>query len=282
VRRQGESTEFHINIVSHTFFETMGMAPVKGRAFEDADRSGRPVVVINHVLAERYFTGDPVGQTIRDSHGRELEVLGVVRADRRLDMQDPSLPVVFYLLDQQVVRRLTLVAATAADPAFLADTVRRTMVPVNRDVAVFRTVTLEEHLEEALAANRLTVALVSTCGLMALSLALVGLYGVVSYTVVRRRREIGVRIALGATPWQVLSLLLKENGSIVALGLAAGALATLAATRLLGSMLYGVSATDVPTLAAVTIGVGIASLLASIVPASRALRVDPVVALRQD
>jgi hypothetical protein len=282
VRRDGESTEFHFNVVSHTFFETMGMRPAQGRLFEAADRTGRVVAVVNHVLAERYYGGNAVGRMIGDSRGRDLEIVGVVRADRRLDLQDPSLPVVFYLLDQQVIPRLTLVAKTASDPARVADTVRRTMIPVNRDVAVFRTVTLSEHLEEALAANRLTVALVTTCGVMALGLALVGLYGVVSYTVVRRTREIGVRVALGATPSQVLRPLLAENGSVVALGLASGAVAALAVTRLLESMLYGVSGTDVVTYAAVMGIIGAIAVLASVLPASRALRVDPVSALRAD
>jgi putative ABC transport system permease protein len=156
------------------------------------------------------------------------------------------------------------------------------MVPVNRDVAVFRTRTLSQHLEEALAANRLTVALVASCGVMALVLALVGLYGVVSYTVVRRTREIGVRVALGASPSQVLRLLVAENGSVVAIGLASGAAAALAATRLLESMLYGVSASDIGTYAAVMGTVAAVSVFASVVPASRALRVDPVSALRRD
>ena len=240
------------------------------------------MAVVNHVLAERYYGGNAVGRMIRDSHGRELEIVGVVRADRRLDLQDPSLPVVFYLLDQQVVSRLTLVARTGTDPARLADTVRRTMIPVNRDVAVFRTVTLSEHLEEALAANRLTVALVAACGVMALTLALVGLYGVVSYTVVRRTREIGVRMALGATPSQVLRLLLAENGSVVAIGLASGAAAALVITRLLESMFYGISATDIVTYAGVMGIVGAVAVIASVLPASRALRVDPVSALRTD
>jgi predicted permease len=282
VPSEGESTEFHINIVSHTFFETMGITAIAGRVFDQTDRAGRLVAVINHMLANRYFTGDPVGQTIKDSHGRQLEVIGVVRADRRLDLQDPSLPVVFYLADQQVVPRMTLVAETIGAPALLADTVRRAMVPVNRDVAVFRTVTLESHLQEALVTNRITVALVGACGGMALLLALVGVYGVVSYTVARRTREIGVRVALGATPWQVLRPLVSENGAVVILGLVAGALASLGTGRLLQSMLYGVTPTDLSTFGIVALIVGVVAVVAGVLPATRALRVDPMTALRQD
>jgi predicted permease len=282
VPREGEGTELHINVVSRGYFETMGISAVQGRLFEEGDRAGRPVVVVNHVLADRYFGGDAAGRQIVDSRDRRLEIVGVVRADRRLDLQDPSLPVVFYLLDQQFTPRITLVARTAGDAARLADTIRRTIVPVNPDVAVFRTVTLEAHLEEALSANRLTVALVATCGVMALSLALVGVYGVVAYSVVRRRREIGVRMALGATPWQVVRPLLAEHGGIVVLGLLAGMAAALPATRLLGTMLYGIPPTDAATYALVMLLVAGVAVFASVLPASRGLRVDPVTALRQD
>lgn len=282
IRREGEDAELHFNAVSPGFFATMGMTAAAGRLFTEADRSGPLVAVVNHTLAERYFGGQAVGKSMVDSGDRRLEIIGVVRADRRLDLQDPPRPVVFYLLDQQFTPRVTVVARTAGEPALLADTVRRTIVPVNRDVAVFRTVTLEAHLEEALAANRLTVTLVTTCGLLALALALVGVYGIVSYAVVRRTREIGVRVALGATPWQVLRLLLAENGNIVALGLVIGMGAAMGATRLLRSMLYAISATDAVTYGGVLAVVGVVAAAACLVPASRALRVDPVTALRQD
>jgi predicted permease len=282
VLRQGESTEFHYNVVSATFFETMGIKAAQGRLFEGADRGGRAVAVVNHVLADRYYGGDAVGRLIRDSRGFEMEIIGVVRAERRLDLQDPPLPVVFYLLDQQPIPRATLIAKTSADPLLLTDTVRRAMIQVDRDVAVFRTITLRMHLEEALAANRLTVALVVACGVMALTLALVGLYGVVSYTVARRTREIGVRVALGASPSQILHLLIAENGAVVITGLAAGAVAAAGASRLLGSMLYGISATDAFTYVFVMLAVGAVAIVASLIPATRALRVDPIAALRQE
>jgi putative ABC transport system permease protein len=282
VPREGEDTEFHFNTVTPEYFETMGIRAIRGRLFEDADRSGRLVAVVNHTLAERYFGGDAVGRQLVDSGGRQLEIIGVVGANRRFDLQDPPAPVVFYLLDHQFTARMMLVARTAGDAALLADTVRRTIAAVNPDAAVFRTVTLDAHLEEALAANRLTVALVVACGLMALTLALIGVYGVVAYSVARRRREIGVRVALGATRWQILRPLLTEHGTVVCLGLAVGIVAALSVTRLLGSMLYGISATHPGTYALVIAIVGAVAALASVLPASRALRVNPVAALRQD
>jgi predicted permease len=282
VPRQGEGRELHYNIVSRGFFTTMGIRPIEGRLFEDADRTGRPVAIVNHAFARRYYTGPAVGRHIKDSRGTDLEIVGVVRADRRLDIQDPSLPVVFYLAEQQFIPRMIVVARTTSDAAAYLDTLRRTIVGVNRDAAVFRTVTLDAHLGEALSANRLIVALVTTCGAIALSLALIGIYGIVSFTVARRTREIGVRVALGATPWQVMRLLVAENGTVVVAGLTVGLLAAAAASRLLGSLLYGVSGTHPATYLLVFTAVGIVAGMACIVPAKRALSVSPVVALRHD
>ena len=204
------------------FSDARDQRTAAARLFEESDRGGRPVAIVNQVFADRFYNGAAVGRRIRDSRDIELEIVGVVKADRRLDIDDVSLPVVFYLLDQEFVSRLMVVARTSSDAAMVADTVRRTVSAINRDVAVFRTVTLEDHLSEALSANRLTVALVATCGGLALALALIGVYGIVSYTVARRTREIGVRMALGATPWQVLRLLVADNGAVVAFGLAIG------------------------------------------------------------
>ncbi len=282
VPRPGEGREFHYNVVSRTFFSTLGINALRGRLFEESDRGGRPVAIVNKVFADRFYNGAAVGRRIRDSRDIELEIVGVVKADRRLDIDDVSLPVVFYLLDQEFVSRLMVVARTSSDAAMVADTVRRTVSAINRDVAVFRTVTLEDHLSEALSANRLTVALVATCGGLALALALIGVYGIVSYTVARRTREIGVRMALGATPWQVLRLLVADNGAVVAFGLAIGLAGSVGATRLLGSMLYGISPTHPATYGLVLSVVGVVAALASLLPARRALALNPLAALRQE
>jgi putative ABC transport system permease protein len=283
VPRTGEGRELHYNVVSHSFFTTMGIKALQGRLFNESDRTGRRIAIVNHIFAARYFRGSSaVGRHVRDSMGTDLEIVGVVKADRRLDMQDVSLPVVFYLAEQQFTPRMIVIARTSGDPALAADTVRRTIVSIDRDVAVFRTVTLESHLGEALAQNRLIVALVATCGVLALALALIGVYGIVSYTVARRTREIGVRIALGATPWQVVRLLLADNGVVVAVGLVIGMVAAAGAARLLGSMLYGVSSTHASSYGLVLIVVALVAGIACLVPAMRALGVNPVAALRHD
>jgi len=281
--RPGEDRELHYNLVGRGFLETMGIKVVAGRLFGRSDTATSPrVVVVNELLANRYYGGQAVGRRIRDSAGTDLEIVGVVRASRRLSLQEPPAPVVFYSLEQQPTRRVILVARTAGDPARAMETVRQAIVAHDRDAAAFRTVTLEAHLAEALAANRLTAALVGTCGLMAVLLAIVGVYGVVAFAVARRTREIGVRVALGASPAQIFRLVIGEGGGIVLLGIAAGAVAAVGASRLLGSMLYGVSATDPATFLMVPGMLAAVAVAASCLPAARAVRMNPVAALRHD
>jgi ABC-type antimicrobial peptide transport system permease subunit len=212
----------------------------------------------------------------------DFEIIGVVRAWRRTGLQDSPTPVVFYQLERDFIPRVTLVAKTSGDPLRLVETIRRTATAVDRDVAIFRTITLETYLAEAVAGNRLTVVLVAICGAMAFALAIVGVYGIVAYSVARRTREIGVRVALGARPAQVLGLLVREGGRVIAIGVGLGVAAALAATRLLESMLSGVSATDPATFLFVPAAVTGAAMLASCVPAARALRISPVAALRHE
>jgi putative ABC transport system permease protein len=147
---------------------------------------------------------------------------------------------------------------------------------------VFRTMTLEDHLAEAVAANRLTGALVTFCGLMAFVLAAVGVYGIVAFAVERRTREIGIRVALGAQPGQVLALLAREGGRVILAGVVLGLVSAWASTRLLTSMLYGISATDPATFLMVPAAVAVIALVASCVPAARALGINPVAALRHE
>ena len=281
VPRPGEDMELHVNGVHRDYFATMGFVPIEGRLFQSSDVGRVPLIVVNDVLADRYFGGHAVGRRMRMGK-TELEIIGVVRAQRRTGLQNPPTPVVFHQLERDFIPRVTLVAKTSGDPLKLADTIRRTAAAVDRDVAIFRTITLEAHLAEAVTGNRLTVALVATCGVMAFALASVGVYGIVAYSVVRRTREIGVRVALGARPGQVLALLVREGGRVVAVGVGLGVAAALASTRLLASMLYGIGATDPATFFFVPLAVTCAAMLASCVPAMRALRISPVAALRHD
>jgi ABC-type antimicrobial peptide transport system permease subunit len=191
-------------------------------------------------------------------------------------------PIVFLQLGRDFMSRAFLVARTTGDPRALTDTIRRQATALDDNVAIFRTITLEDQLADGVAGNRLTASLVATCGALAFVLAVVGVYGIVAYAVVRRTREIGVRVALGARPGQVLTLLVREGGRVIGIGVALGLAAAFASTRLLDSLLYGISATDVPTFLLVPASVASAAILACCIPAARALRISPVAALRQE
>jgi putative ABC transport system permease protein len=281
VPRPGEDMELQVNTVHRDYFATLGMPAVQGRLFESSDAANAPLVVVNDILAHRYFGGQAVGRRIV-SGKNELEIIGVVAVQRRSGLQDRPDPVVFYQLGRDLPRRVFLVVSTAGDPLQYAETIRRRATAVDRNVAVFRTVTLEDHLAEAVAANRLTVALVTFCGLMAFVLAAVGVYGIVAYAVERRTREIGIRVALGARPGQVLALLAHEGGRVILAGVVLGLVAALASTRLLTSMLYGISATDPATFLVVPVAVTIIALVATCIPAARVLGINPVAALRHE
>ena len=283
VPQAGEDMELHVNTVHRDYFATIGMPAMEGRLFEPADAPDAPVVVVNDVFADRYFGGRAVGRTVLSgSRGTELEIIGVVRAHRRNGLQDVAVPVVFFQLGRDFMPRALLVARTTGDPLLHAETIRRRAAALNSEVAIFRTITLEEHLADAVTGNRLTAALVTTCGALAFILSIVGVYGIVAYSVVQRTREIGVRIALGARPAQVLTLLVREGGRVIGFGVALGLLAALASTRLLASMLYGISATDLLTFVAVPTAIACGALAASCIPAARALRISPLAALRHE
>jgi predicted permease len=279
--RPNEGMEININVVSGTYFTTMRMPLVAGRAFDGRDTwNSQRVVVVNDVLADRYFGGDAVGRRARGSNGDDLEIVGVVRTGRYRNLQADPLPIVFYPLPQSYRSRLSLVARTAGDPGSQVETVARTMRGVRASVPVFRAMTLETYMGEALAAERLATALVSTCGAMALLLALVGVYGVMAYAVVRRTREIGVRLALGARPRQIIRLVFVEGLRLTAAGVAVGLLAGAALPRVLSFFLFGVGTIDGFSLLIAPIALALIATLAAVAPIRRALTVDPMIVLR--
>jgi putative ABC transport system permease protein len=281
--RPGEDMELNINVADERYFDTMRIPILEGRAFDRRDTAASTnVAIVNDVLADRYFGGRAIGRRIQERRGTILQVVGVVRGVKHLTVQDPPVPVVFYPLSQSYLPRMTLVARTAGDPGILTDTIRNAAQEVNRSVAVFRVMTLESHISEALGAERLTATLVTTSGAMALALAIVGLYGVIAYGVIQRRKEIGVRIALGARPIDVVRLVVREGVVVAFCGIGAGVIAALAATRLIATLLYGVDPWDTATFIGAAAVLSLIAALAAWAPAQRAVRLDPVAALRQE
>jgi putative ABC transport system permease protein len=283
-RRDGEDMEFPFNVVSGSYFATMRIPVIAGRVFEMADTPASPrVAVVSDVFAKRFFGGaGAVGRTITDSSNTALTIVGVVGTVKRLTVQEPPVAMVYYVYAQQPVRRSRIVLRTAADPASYVDGFRREVAAVNPAAAVFGVVTFDAHVAESLAGDRLTASLVGASAAMALLLAIVGVYGIVAYGVVRRTREIGVRVALGARRADVVRLVVGEALRTTAGGIAAGTALTIAAGSLLSSLLFGVGRFDVIAFGAVPLLFLALALLATCVPVRRALRLEPMVALRHE
>ena len=233
------------------------------------------MVIVNEALASRFFRGSAVGRHLTESRGGVLEIVGVVRSGAHLSVNEPSVPLVYYPLGQAYSSRLSLVVRAGTKPGRLAEDVKREIHRLSADVPVFRTITLRSHLEEALGAERLTASLVTCCGLFALGLAVVGLYGAISYLVTRRTREIGVRIALGAEPRHVVALVVRHGLWMALAGIAAGIAGALGAGRAVSAFLYGISAFDPQTYLIVTIAMFTVAMLSAYLPARRAARIDP-------
>jgi predicted permease len=271
--------------VGARYFETMGVTLLRGRGFAEHDREGSPpVAVINETVARRAFgDADPVGRRVRaDSKGPPVEIVGVVRDSKYHSLGDERVPFLYLPLAQGGYSpEAVLLVRTEGDPAAVAPAVRGAIESLDAE-ALAGQATMGEHLAAALVPSQVAAGLFGVFGVLALLLATFGVYGVVAYTVSRRTHEIGVRMALGARAPDVLRLVLREGMSLVAAGLAAGLLVALAATRAVEGALYGVSATDPATFAGVTLLLASAALLACLVPARRATKVDPMVALRYE
>ncbi|MGH7541687.1 MAG: FtsX-like permease family protein, partial [Gemmatimonadota bacterium] len=264
----------------------LGTPVLRGRGVEIRDRAGAPpVVLVNQALADRHFPGeDPVGRRLR-IQDEPREIVGVVADVRQFALDRPAEPVL-YLPLAQAPRWLTsnayLVLRAAGDPAALARGARATVRGVDPRIPVSEVRTMERVIGENVAEPRFRTTLLVAFGALALALAAIGIYGVIAYGVAERRRELAVRVAVGATRRGVLATVLGDGMRPVLLGLAFGLLGALAAGRLLASLLFGVSPADPITLLAVAALTAGAGALANYVPARRASRVDPMIALRAE
>jgi putative ABC transport system permease protein len=302
--------------VSPTYFQTLGIPVLRGRAFDARDdEKSPPVVIINQEFARRYFPNqDPIGKRIKPgfaTHGEPLirEIVGIVGAVKDHSLSGEFRPEFYFAYPQAMVGDMTLCVRTVRDPRtlpsavqnaiasvdkgvpvydvrtmddYIAAAVRNSMASMDKELPMFNVRTMDEYVGASLGESRFDALLLTLFATLALALTMVGIYGVMAYTVAQRTREIGIRIALGANRRDVLRMILGKGLVITGLGLLIGTAGGFALTRFLSGFLYQVKALDPLTFAAVPLLVGAISLLASYLPARRAASVDPMVALRYE
>jgi putative ABC transport system permease protein len=266
------------------FFETLGMPLLRGRDIAASDEQGSPgAAVIDEITAEKLFpNADPLGMQITvPLAGSTFTVVGVVAATKSRSLSAPPLPRVYYFGPQVPFGSLAIVTKTASDPLALVSAVRHEVAALDSNLPV-DLLTMDQILADSLARERFSIQLMAVFAALAGLLAAIGIYGVLAYLVDQRRREFGIRTALGARSADMLALVLQQGLLPVAAGLIAGIAGALALTRLLKSLLYEVNATDPLIFGAVSVGLIAVSLAAMYIPARRAAQVDPLEALRQE
>ena len=285
----GEGSGSHVEVVSRGYFGSMGIPLVEGRDFDERDREGlKPeALVVNETLARRLWPGEQsfVGRRMalgRGPQAEALEVVGVVRDSKVRTLGEKQRPLMYVSVDQTYRGGLTLVVRAPGGGEGVVAGVRQAVKEIDGRMPLYNVRTMEQHLTWAFWAQSMGASLATAFGLLALALAAVGLYGVVAYTVARRTHEIGIRVALGAQGRDILRIVLGQGMALTLVGLVAGLAGAFALARLLSTLLYGISPGDPATYVLVALLLTAVALLACLVPARRATKVDPMVALRYE
>ncbi|HWB95429.1 MAG TPA: ABC transporter permease [Bryobacteraceae bacterium] len=280
-----QTMQVNRNRISPGWFRTLGLPLGRGRDFTPADGPGSPrVAIINEAMARRFWPGqDPLGRQFGvGTPPAPVTVVGIVRDGKMSSFREEIRPCFYLPVAQSYIPEMTLAIRTASAPLAILPGLEREINAIDPEVPLSGIATLESYLNTTLSQERMTAVLASCLGLVALVLAAIGIYGVVAFSVAQRTREIGIRMALGAQREEVLGLVLRRGLLPVLLGVAAGCGAAVVLTRFAGALLYGVSPTDWETYGLVSLGLLAVALAAAWIPARRASRVDPLVALRYE
>jgi predicted permease len=278
-----------LRVVSPDYFRAMGVAIVRGRTFDERDTKDSPFgVVINETMARAIWPGeDPTGKRVsgRPIHPGWVPVIGVVADVKNMGLTQPSMPEFYFNYTQGsegMLRNMTLAVRSRLDPGSLAANVRREVKAVDPGQPLFNVQTMQAVLDGAVSDRRLNMTLLSVLAAVSLVLALIGIYGVMSYNVTQHTREIGIRMALGAQKRDILRLVLGRGATLAMIGVLIGLMISLGLTRLMSGLLFGVSATDPATFGGIAVLLFGVALVACYLPALRAIKVDPLIALRYE
>jgi putative ABC transport system permease protein len=274
-------------IVSPDYFATLGVARIEGRDFAATDTPDKPrLAIINETMARRYWPNESaVGRVVYErtlDSGRSFEIIGVIRDHKLQTVGETSQPAIYFSTTQRPGGYQVMVARTRGNEGALVTSMRDTLTALDPKIVIIETDTMGSLIDGTLFPVRVAAVLVSIFGSLALLLAAIGLYGVIAFAVARRTREIGIRMAIGARPGSVLALVMRQGLGLVVAGVAVGLILGAAATRVVAGALYGISAADPIAWGAATAVLAGIACLANLIPARRAMRIDPVTALRAE
>jgi putative ABC transport system permease protein len=286
--KPGEHPHPDVHVVSSDYLATMGISLIRGRTFTEADDEKAPYVgMINTMMAQRFFPGaDPVGKRCMIGHPGEkndwMTIVGVAGDTSLYGLANPARLEIYVPFRQAPRTDMNLVVKSGVGPAALSSAIRDVVGAIDKDQPVSETSTMEQLVSDSVATRRITLVLLGLFSGLALILAAIGIYGVISYSVAQRTHEIGIRTALGAQRNDLMAMILKQGFTTGVIGVGIGLAAALGLTQLMKSMLFGVGATDPLTFIAVALTLMSVAIAASYVPARRAMRVDPLVALKYE
>ena len=264
-------------------FQTLGIPIIKGRDFTDHDtQTSAPVAIVSEAFVRRFLPNqEPIGKRIRQGKPW-MEIVGVVGNVKYLGLTIDTAPAYYMPFTQGYARRMFLAIRSAGDAAPMAAEVRRAVQSIDPGVTLAQESTLEQALDTSISRPRFNTGLLTLFAAIALSLAAIGIYGLIAYSVAQRTQEIGVRMALGAARSDVMRMVIIQGMSLATIGIAIGSAASLVATRALKTMVFGISVTDAVTFVAAPVGIMLVVLAATFIPALRATRISPMAALRYE